>query len=87
MVNLQFILVAFYQFTIYSSLKTNENLEVVNKLPLDKILLETDAPWCEVRPSHAGHSLIKSKPPASVKKEKWVETAMVKSRNEPCLLK
>jgi TatD DNase family protein len=70
----------------YSSLKSSENLDVVKQLPLERILLETDAPWCEVRPSHAGYSLIKSKPPVSVKKEKWVETAMVKSRNEPCLL-
>lgn len=23
-------------------------------VPLDRLLLETDAPWCEIRPSHAG---------------------------------
>ncbi|XP_059477592.1 deoxyribonuclease TATDN1 [Neocloeon triangulifer] len=69
------------------SLKTSDNLETVKKLPLDRILLETDAPWCEVRPSHAGHPFIKSKPLPSVKKEKWVETSMVKSRNEPCTLR
>ena len=37
------------------SLKTKENLEVVAKIPLDKIMLETDCPWCEVRPTHAGY--------------------------------
>lgn len=36
------------------SLKTEENLKVVAELPLDKIMLETDCPWCEVRPTHAG---------------------------------
>ena len=37
------------------SLKTKENLEVVAKIPLDKIMLETDCPWCEVRPTRAGY--------------------------------
>lgn len=23
-------------------------------VPLDRLLLETDCPWCEIRPSHAG---------------------------------
>ncbi|TVY51871.1 Deoxyribonuclease Tat-D, partial [Lachnellula suecica] len=35
------------------SLKTAENLEVVRAVPLDKIMLETDGPWCEMRASHA----------------------------------
>ena len=36
------------------SLKTAENCEVVHGLPLDRLMLETDGPWCEVRPSHEG---------------------------------
>ncbi|KAJ6781535.1 hypothetical protein PWT90_05022 [Aphanocladium album] len=36
------------------SFKTEENCAVVKELPLDRIMLETDGPWCEVRPSHAG---------------------------------
>lgn len=66
------------------SLKTAENLETVKSLPRDKILLETDCPWCEIRPSHAGYKFIeKDNIPASVKKEKWTEDLMVKGRNEP----
>ncbi|EJP66023.1 TatD family hydrolase [Beauveria bassiana ARSEF 2860] len=36
------------------SFKTEENCAVIKELPLDRIMLETDGPWCEVRPSHAG---------------------------------
>lgn len=74
----------FYSYSIYSSLKTKENLETVKLLPVEKLLIETDCPWCEIRPSHAGYSLIsKSSFHESVKKEKWNSTSMVKGRNEP----
>ncbi|XP_028138862.1 deoxyribonuclease TATDN1 [Diabrotica virgifera virgifera] len=68
------------------SLKTAQNLETVKSLPSSKILLETDCPWCEVRPSHAGYQFIskESLDVPSVKKEKWSPDHMVKSRNEPC---
>ncbi|RDA85339.1 hypothetical protein CP532_1258 [Ophiocordyceps camponoti-leonardi (nom. inval.)] len=107
------------------SLKTKENCDVVSKIPIHSIMLETDGPWCEVRPSHegwqrylafkaaqksekeksqeTGETEQQGKPSeeeaeadeaaaagkipsryAIVKKEKWVEGAMVKFRNEPC---
>ncbi|XWW94837.1 hypothetical protein V2A60_002785 [Cordyceps javanica] len=44
------------------SLKTEENCAVVAQLPLDRIMLETDGPWCEVRPSHAGWKYLVEKP-------------------------
>ncbi|SPO00497.1 related to deoxyribonuclease [Cephalotrichum gorgonifer] len=36
------------------SLKTAENCAVVGAIPLDRLMLETDGPWCEIRPSHDG---------------------------------
>ncbi|KAL2889026.1 TatD family hydrolase [Ceratocystis lukuohia] len=36
------------------SLKTAENCEAVKAISLNRIMLETDGPWCEVRPSHEG---------------------------------
>jgi TatD DNase family protein len=40
------------------SLKTVENCDVVREIPLDKLMLETDGPWCEVRPSHEGYKYL-----------------------------
>ncbi|KAI1434985.1 TatD family hydrolase [Xylaria sp. CBS 124048] len=132
------------------SFKTEENCAVIKEIPLDRLMLETDGPWCEIRPTHAGWKYLieakaanegtadsngdssipatlestpvstagptpditrtttpnpqqqpkASKPPKkpkrqepevlerwrAVKKEKWVEGAMVKGRNEPCTI-
>ncbi|KAI1825450.1 TatD family hydrolase [Xylaria intraflava] len=138
------------------SFKTEENCAVVKEIPLDRLMLETDGPWCEIRPTHAGWRYLleaktkdeganktpsdngetpvlttsestpastaaptpnitrtttpnpqqgpaQSKPPRPpkkpkkkepeiperwpiVKKEKWVKGAMVKGRNEPCMI-
>ncbi|KAI2467454.1 hypothetical protein F4781DRAFT_433341 [Annulohypoxylon bovei var. microspora] len=119
------------------SFKTAENCAVVKEIHLDRLMLETDGPWCEVRPSHEGWKYLieppkpleaagvdgnandagvvangvpsepakqppkgkqqSKKPPKKkepevperfkvVKKEKWVEGAMVKGRNEPCMI-
>lgn len=107
------------------SFKTAENCAAVKEVRLDRLMIETDGPWCEIRPSHEGYKYLiekkdspaptpapapdgdaplpgsKPKPPQqqkknqkkepdfperfkSVKKEKWVEGAMIKGRNEPC---
>lgn len=67
------------------SLKTEENLAVVREIPLDRIQIETDGPWCEIRPSHAGSKFLHDAPPLpkAVKKERWTKGCMVKGRNEP----
>lgn len=67
------------------SLKTAENLEVLRAVPLDKIMLETDCPYCEIRPSHAAFSHVMTQFP-SKKKERYDPTVMVKGRNEPCTI-
>lgn len=67
------------------SLKTEENLDVVRAMPLDKIQIETDGPWCEMRASQASAKHREGAPPLprAVKKEKWEKDCMVKGRNEP----
>ncbi|OAQ73103.1 TatD family hydrolase [Pochonia chlamydosporia 170] len=40
------------------SFKTSENCEVVKAVRLDRLMIETDGPWCEVRPSHEGYKYL-----------------------------
>ncbi|WWC93031.1 uncharacterized protein L201_007995 [Kwoniella dendrophila CBS 6074] len=70
------------------SLKTEENINVVKQIPLDKLLLETDAPWCSITTSHASHKYL---PPTDSelfikrvnKAEKFQQGLGVKGRQEP----
>eukprot|EP00927_Polykrikos_kofoidii_P074128 TRINITY_DN70099_c0_g1_i1.p1 TRINITY_DN70099_c0_g1~~TRINITY_DN70099_c0_g1_i1.p1 ORF type:complete len:461 (+),score=77.34 TRINITY_DN70099_c0_g1_i1:252-1634(+) len=66
------------------SLKTAENMEVVRQLPMGTFLLETDCPWCNVRPKHAGHGFVKTTWEEVKKPEKWELGKCVKDRTEPC---
>lgn len=66
------------------SLKTEANLEVVKGIPLDRIMLETDCPWCEIKPSHAGYKLIQTTFESKKDPKKWQEGFCVKGRSEPC---
>ncbi|CZT44852.1 related to deoxyribonuclease [Rhynchosporium secalis] len=40
------------------SMKTEENCAVVKEIPLDRLHLETDGPWCEIRPSHTSSAIL-----------------------------
>lgn len=72
------------------SMKTEENCQVVKEVPLERLQLETDGPWCEIRASHASAKYLDGKGPEqlvnggkkAVKKEKWQKGLMVKGRNE-----
>ncbi|XP_053615015.1 deoxyribonuclease TATDN1 [Plodia interpunctella] len=67
------------------SLRTKGNLEIAAKIPTDRLMIETDCPWCEVKATHPGYGHVVTKYP-SVKKEKYDigSDKQVKGRNEPC---
>ncbi|SCM03419.1 TatD-like deoxyribonuclease, putative [Plasmodium chabaudi adami] len=73
------------------SLKTPENINAVKKIPMDLLLLETDAPWCSIKKSHASYHYIKDKYEkrnyTNLKKIKNIlqcdDTVIFKDRNEP----
>lgn len=90
------------------SLRAAESIEVVRQIPLERLQIETDGPWCEMRPTHASAVYLKDDWKSDneaaqddvvamrilekggefkwVKKEKWKEGALVKGRNEPCMI-
>ncbi|XP_052861595.1 deoxyribonuclease TATDN1 [Anopheles cruzii] len=68
------------------SLKTEDNLAVVASIPDEWIMIETDSPWCEIRPSHAGSKYVKSKFPTVKKKEKWDPNSLIAGRCEPVMI-
>ena len=67
------------------SLKTADNLAALYHIPLDRLLLETDAPWCDIKNTHASAPLVSdgSKMLSASKPENWKKGMAVKSRNEP----
>jgi len=69
------------------SLKTKDNLEVAKRLPLERLILETDCPWCDIRATHAGSNFVTTT--FATKKEKQYTRELgkeycVKNRMEPC---
>lgn len=63
------------------SLKTESNLNAIKCIPSDKLLIETDCPWCEIRRSHAGFKHVKSV--LDKCKDAKDPQLAVKNRNEP----
>ncbi|KAL5367900.1 hypothetical protein CPHLJ_6g250 [Cryptosporidium parvum] len=65
------------------SLKTQDNLNIVENIPLDKLHIETDSPWCDIKPTHSSYHLIETHFPQVNKPSKWEEDKLIKGRNEP----
>lgn len=70
------------------SLKTEDNLKVVSEIPVDRMMIETDCPYCEIRNSHAGRRHVHPSSIHPVKdKKKHDGTSPIKGRNEPCTVR
>uniref|UniRef100_A0A0E0I7M2 Uncharacterized protein n=2 Tax=Oryza nivara TaxID=4536 RepID=A0A0E0I7M2_ORYNI len=65
---------------------TSENLDVLQGIPAERMMIETDSPYCDIKNTHAGIKFVKSVWP-SKKKEKYEPDSTVKGRNEPCLVR
>lgn len=83
----QFLALGLYIGINGCSLKTADNLSVVKELPLDRVILETDCPWCDIRPSHASAEYVQTTFPTKKDKQytrELGEEYCVKNRTEPC---
>ncbi|OJA16232.1 hypothetical protein AZE42_00056 [Rhizopogon vesiculosus] len=73
------------------SLKTEQNLLAAKAIRPEKLLLETDAPWCSMTSTHASNALLGTLPaslkakyfPPSTNSTAFVMGKPVKGRNEP----
>lgn len=71
------------------SLRTTEQCDVITGIPLDKILFETDAPWCSIKQSSPCHQYTEKLSYNIVKRKKDYfprEDTMIKDRNEPVMV-
>lgn len=70
------------------SFRTEEQVEMVRAIPLDRLQLETDAPWCFIPTTGLTKDLSKaaSPLPPSKKADKFERGKMVKGRNESCVM-
>ncbi|KAK8831168.1 hypothetical protein WA577_003339 [Blastocystis sp. JDR] len=66
-----------------SGMRTEESLDVIRSVPLDRILIETDGPYCAISSAHACYPLTKTHFPMK-RVEKYDSECLVKGRNEPC---
>lgn len=71
------------------SFRSDEQIEMAKYVPLNKLQLETDAPWCEVLETDPKIEpfLAAARPlPPSRKHNKFILGQMVKTRNESCTI-
>ncbi|KAF8528264.1 Mg-dependent DNase [Gautieria morchelliformis] len=76
------------------SLKTQDNLDAAKAIRPERIMLETDAPWCTLTSTHASKAHLMSLPsslnalyfPQAKRPEQFVLGQGVKGRNEPCAI-
>ncbi|KAI7203666.1 hypothetical protein D0869_07984 [Hortaea werneckii] len=71
------------------SFADRESVDMVAAVPLERLHLETDSPWGEIKPtSRLATRYCNNAPnlPSSKKRDKWDPAYMVKERNESCAI-
>ena len=75
------------------SLKTKENMQVIKEIPLDRVLIESASPHCDIRPAYASYNMVKTRFPIKKftqynpeDKAQLEKDTLTKFRNEPCTI-
>ncbi|XP_952028.1 TatD-like deoxyribonuclease, putative [Theileria annulata] len=66
------------------SLKTESNLQSVKHVPLNKLLLETDSPWCGIKNTHSSSQYVKTRFNTVKRPEQMTPETVFTMRTEPC---
>jgi len=67
------------------SFEREENLEMIKQIPLNRLIISTDSPFCPIKNAFAGSKYIKTKFPL-IKVEDYRIDHLIIGRNEPCSL-
>jgi TatD DNase family protein len=56
-----------YNYNVYisingASLRDTQTLEILNLIPLNRLMIETDSPWCEIKKSHPSWKYLSKSP-------------------------
>jgi len=69
------------------SFRTEFTIEAIKKIPLESIVLDTDAPYCLIKPSFPAYSHVRTFFPTQNSKKKTLSPEMfTKGRNEPGMI-
>lgn len=71
------------------SFRSDEQIEMVKHIPLERLQLETDSPWCEILekdPRIESFIATARALPPSRKHNKFISGQMIKTRNESCTI-
>ncbi|KAI1100355.1 Mg-dependent DNase [Jackrogersella minutella] len=71
------------------SFQNRESIDMVAAIPLERLQIETDSPWGEIKSgSEVAKQYLINAPslPPSKKRDKWDAACMVKERNESCTM-
>lgn len=69
-----------------SAFRTQELASQVARIPLDRLLLETDAPWCDIRKKDYGYDFVQTHMETNKRGKPFVMGKCLERRNEPCHL-
>ena len=67
------------------SLQTEESLEIIKIIPPNRLVIESDSPYCDIKKEYACYQYVNTKF-TEVDITSYQKDKMIKGRNEPCTI-